>query len=142
VRAYLDHREINGYTPQQVSVYGRAAPDAEQDSVLMRDVLVYVGLPDNEAFVGPAPSQTHLAARIFSCAGPSGRNDEYVLRLARATRALAPQVTDRHLFDLEERLLALRRAEGLPELGEDVVDADREQRILEEVLQRAASRPP
>lgn len=39
----------------------------------------------------------------------SGRNDEYVLKLAAACRSLSPNVADSHLFTLESFLLDLRR---------------------------------
>ena len=132
VRAYLDYREKNGYTPQSVDIWGvrkkgdtavenieqagKEGADGEASSpkeevmeevVIIKDALVYVGLPDNKAFVGPSPLP-ELAQRIFSCEGPSGRNDEYLLRLARAVRELAPQTVDTHLFELERLVLELR----------------------------------
>lgn len=132
VRKYLDHREKNGYSPTYVSIYG--ASGASTDEPLLSNVLLYVGLPSNPAFVGPAESLDALADYIFSCEGPSGRNDEYLLRLARATRALAPEVQDAHLFGLESRLSKLRQAAEMGPLAPEVVDAEREQKILEDVL--------
>lgn len=43
----------------------------------------------------------------------SGRNDDYVLKLAAACRALSPDVRDSHLFTLETLLLELRQREGM-----------------------------
>ncbi|CAO1630202.1 unnamed protein product [Parajaminaea phylloscopi] len=110
VRAYLDHREKNGYSPQSVDVYGFAgnSEGKEEEVLLQAGTLVYVGLPDNEAFVGPSPLPD-LAERIFTCQGPSGRNDEYLLNLAMVTRKLSPQSVDSHLFELEKRVLQLQR---------------------------------
>lgn len=68
VRAYLDDREKNGYTAQSTPVYG--LDEHGNETVLMDDALLYVGLPDNEAFVGPAKSLVSLADYIFSCKGP------------------------------------------------------------------------
>ena len=101
VKAYLDWREKNGYTETRVTVW------ASETEKVLDNVLVYVGLPDNPAFVGPS-DMDELAMRIFTCEGPSGRNDEYLLSLAEAVRHLAPQVKDSYLFGLEERVLALR----------------------------------
>ncbi|WFD17810.1 hypothetical protein MCAP1_000019 [Malassezia caprae] len=106
VRAYLDDREKNGYTPMWAPIlgyYGRS----EEPQVLVPEALVYVGLPDNEAFVGPQPLD-ELAERIHTCHGPSGPNDEYLLRLAEAVRILTPESKDNHLFSLEEKVLALK----------------------------------
>lgn len=105
VRAYLDHREKNGYTPLWEPIYGFR--DTLVPSILVPSALVYVGLPDNPAFVGPEPLD-QLAERIFTCEGPSGRNDEYLLRLADAVRVLTPQSADHYLFSLEQKVLALR----------------------------------
>ncbi|KDN53410.1 ChaC-domain-containing protein [Tilletiaria anomala UBC 951] len=104
VKAYLDWREKNGYTEQRVTVW------ASEIEKVLDDVLVYVGLPDNPAFVGPS-SLDDLALRIFTCEGPSGRNDEYLLNLAKAVRNLAPDVKDSHLFRLEEKVLLLKAKE-------------------------------
>lgn len=43
----------------------------------------------------------------------SGRNDDYVLKLAVACRTLSLDVQDSHLFTLEKLLLDIRRREGL-----------------------------
>ncbi|KAI3628266.1 hypothetical protein GLX27_000032 [Malassezia furfur] len=114
VRAYLDHREKNGYTAMTAPILGIAADvedtDSEQPEVLIPEALVYVGLPDNEAFVGAEPLD-QLAERIYTCQGPSGRNDEYLLRLAEAVRLLTPHSEDHHLFTLEKKVLALRAAD-------------------------------
>jgi len=105
VRAYLDNREKNGYAPEWAPILGYYGT-SKKPQVLIPEALVYVGLPDNEAFVGPQPLE-ELAERIHTCHGPSGPNDEYLLRLAQAVRALTPEIKDIHLFSLEEKVLAL-----------------------------------
>ncbi|CAO1617464.1 unnamed protein product [Sympodiomycopsis kandeliae] len=106
VREYLDYREKNGYTPQSVDVYGK--DETRGEYLINKNTLVYVGLPDNPAFIGPSPLQG-LSERIFTCQGPSGKNDEYLLNLAMVTRKLSPQSVDSHLFELEERVLQLQK---------------------------------
>ncbi|PWN46737.1 ChaC-domain-containing protein [Violaceomyces palustris] len=111
VREYLDYREKNGYTPTSVDIWG-VRPGAPSHSdcdheVLVEKALVYVGLPSNEAFVGSSPLPD-LAERIYTCEGPSGRNDEYLLNLAEAIRGLAPQSADKYLFELERLVLELQ----------------------------------
>ena len=106
VRQYLDYREKNGYSAMHVPLYTKSEDDGEEKMVL-KNALVYVGLPSNPAFVGPQ-SLDALAQRIYTCAGPSGPNPEYLLNLARAVRELAPQSVDHHLFSLEKRLVLLQ----------------------------------
>jgi glutathione-specific gamma-glutamylcyclotransferase len=75
VKAYLDHREINGYTIHHVPVYsseGASKPVVER-------AVVYIGTHDNPAFVGPMKSSDALAQHIYHSRGPSGENKEYVL---------------------------------------------------------------
>lgn len=105
VKGYLDWREKNGYTETRVTVW---KTEAER---VLDNVLVYVGLPDNPAFVGPEPV-AELAERIFTTSGPSGRNDEYLLRTAEAVRHLGDHVKDSYLFELEERVLAMRAGDA------------------------------
>lgn len=107
VREYLDFREKNGYTPQSVDVYG-IDQASKEESLIVKDCLVYVGLPENPAFIGPSPLPA-LAERIFTCEGPSGRNDEYLLNLAMVTRKLSPDSVDSHLFELEKSVLQLQQ---------------------------------
>lgn len=95
VFGHLDHREKNGYERIDVTIEfatGRA------------DGVMYRATERNFAFLGPAPL-AEIAAQINRCSGPSGTNREYVLHLAQALRTLG--TTDRHVFELEERLLSL-----------------------------------
>ncbi|KAL9540362.1 hypothetical protein MBANPS3_009726 [Mucor bainieri] len=95
-RAYLDHREKNGYTVHTVDVY--SLEDDETPAV--RNALVYIGTTDNEAYVGPAPADK-IAQQIHDSYGPSGWNAEYLLNLAEALREISPGVKDDHVFELE-----------------------------------------
>ena len=73
VKAYLDHREINGYSIHHVPVYAHVG---EGKPVVERAV-VYIGTHDNPAFVGPMKSIGALAEHIYKSCGPSGENREY-----------------------------------------------------------------
>ncbi|CAO3676289.1 unnamed protein product [Umbelopsis vinacea] len=97
-RAYLDHREKNGYTVHTVDVY---RPNEEEPAV--RDALVYIGTTDNDAFVGNAPVD-EIAKQIYESYGPSGWNAEYLLNLAKALREIAPESRDDHVFELEHKV--------------------------------------
>jgi cation transport regulator ChaC len=91
----LDVREKNGYERHETLLHfanQRTAPG-----------LVYIAPQDNHAFLGPAPLHA-MAAQIRECAGPSGRNADYLFDLADALRNL--NVDDPHVFELES---AVRR---------------------------------
>jgi len=94
---HLDHREKNGYVRHRVPI-----------TLLERDTTVdgnlYVAARDNPAFLGPGQPGT-LAEHIRTARGPSGRNRDYLLRLAEALREIGED--DPHVFELERELLAL-----------------------------------
>ena len=91
----LDVREKNGYERHETLLHftnHQSAPG-----------LVYIAPQNNHAFLGPAPLYA-MAAQIRECAGPSGRNADYLFDLADALRNL--NVDDPHVFELES---AVRR---------------------------------
>ncbi|KAL1917046.1 uncharacterized protein VTP21DRAFT_5244 [Calcarisporiella thermophila] len=100
-RAYLDHREKNGYTIHFVDVYqpGRELP-------IVKDAMVYIGTTSNEHYIGPAPLD-NIALQIYHSHGPSGANLEYLLNLAEWLRSVGPNAHDEHLFALERRVREL-----------------------------------
>ncbi|KAG0216622.1 putative potassium antiporter CHAC-1 [Mortierella sp. GBAus27b] len=100
-KAYLDHREKNGYETHFLDVYqpGSSIPVVEK-------AIVYIGSTDNSEFAGPAPLDL-IAQQIYSSHGPSGANKDYLLNLAHALRTVAPTGNDQHLFELEARVKAL-----------------------------------
>ncbi|KAI8071359.1 cation transport regulator-like protein 2 [Gongronella butleri] len=108
-RAYLDHREKNGYTVHTVDIY---ESDGDKEPVV-KDALVYIATTDNEAYVGPAPLN-EIAQQIYETFGPSGWNAEYLLNLAIALREISPQAKDEHLFELEMLVQALVDKHGVP----------------------------
>ena len=70
---------------------------------------IYIGTADNPYFLGPA-SVREIAGQIYRSCGPSGRNTEYLFRLAEATKAIAPPgVADLHLDELEAAVRQLCR---------------------------------
>ncbi|KAI7855092.1 ChaC-like protein-domain-containing protein [Circinella umbellata] len=101
-RAYLDHREKNGYTVHTVDIF--SADNDKEPAV--KNALVYIATTDNVAYVGPA-SMEHISQQVFETYGPSGWNAEYLLNLAQALREICPDARDDHLFELERRVKAL-----------------------------------
>jgi len=90
---HLDHREKNGYL--------RLIHDLHFFDGQVRPGVVYIGKPDNPAFVGHAPDKA-IAEQIFNSEGPSGRNRDYVYLLADALREY--KVHDPHIMAIEMRL--------------------------------------
>lgn len=90
---HLDHREKNGYLRFSTAM---TFNDGRQQRGL-----VYIATEDNEAFLGHAP-EADIAHQIARAAGPSGRNDEYLLKLAQALRHLGDD--DPHVFMIERLL--------------------------------------
>lgn len=70
----LDHREKGGY--QRLSVELELLDDGRRVPATL-----YVAVPGNPSYLGPA-DLAEMARHIASSAGPSGRNDEYLLELA------------------------------------------------------------
>jgi cation transport protein ChaC len=93
--ATLDHREKNGYERHPVRL-AFDDPGAEEDAAA--DGVVYIAPEGNFAYLGPAPLPD-IARQIHRSQGPSGRNIDYLLDLARALRDQGAR--DDHVFALE-----------------------------------------
>jgi len=89
---HLDHREKNGYERRDVTIH---FDDGHAPGV------VYFAPPGNFAFLGDAPVEA-MVEQIRRCAGPSGRNVDYVHELARALREMG--IEDEHVFDIASRI--------------------------------------
>ncbi|WP_113906769.1 gamma-glutamylcyclotransferase [Aliidiomarina celeris] len=98
---HLDHREKNGYLRLSTTLHLQSEPPQSTQG------LVYIATEHNEAFLGPAAEgeadEREIARHIANARGPSGPNDEYVLRLAEALRSL--NANDPHVFAIERYLL-------------------------------------
>lgn len=88
-RRYLDFREKDGYTVEEIAFSVTSSPrDDPLLAAFPRNAaghpqvpcLVYVGTPTNESFVGPEPLE-ETAAIIHKAVGPSGTNREYLFLL-------------------------------------------------------------
>ena len=97
VKAYLDIREINGYTIHHTPFH----PAAEGAAAF--PALVYIGTPDNDQFTGPQEVQA-LAEHIHRSQGPSGLNKEYLWELETALDGLSAESGDEHVTDLSRRV--------------------------------------
>lgn len=116
VREYLDIREQNGYSVHNVLFHVAADGDIQMSegalykptevynelrsgNMLNINCTVYIGTPENEAFVGPQ-DPTELAEHIVKSRGPSGENKEYLYKLGESLKILAPESYDHHIDDL------------------------------------------
>jgi cation transport protein ChaC len=87
VWAELDVREKGGYAPRTfVLVEGMRAT-------------TYVAAPGNPHWLGDAPLD-EIAEQIARSEGPSGKNSDYLLELAKALRTIC--TADEHVFALVE----------------------------------------
>jgi glutathione-specific gamma-glutamylcyclotransferase len=84
----LDHREKAGFDRVMLPLY-----DGPSGSVFAEG-LTYVAREDNPHFLGPLEEDL-IAAHVAKSHGPSGANQEYVLRLREALRELG--VVDAHV---------------------------------------------
>ncbi|WVR04187.1 hypothetical protein IAU60_001187 [Kwoniella sp. DSM 27419] len=105
VRAYMEHREKNGYTRHDYPVYC-TTPDETSEVIAVESAEIWIGKLDNPAFVGCEPT-AQLAGLIHERQGPSGPNKEYLYKLAEAVRQLWPHIRDDYLFGLEAAVKAL-----------------------------------
>lgn len=101
---HLDHREKNGYERHKVEFY--PYPESETQINEPKTILIYLATQDNPSFAGHNDSLEQIANQIQGAAGESGKNIEYVYKLADAMRQLYPGVDDDHLFELERILKA------------------------------------
>lgn len=101
---HLDHREKNGYLRLSTTLHFHQKDDEEVSE--QAEGLVYIATEDNEAFLGAAAEgpadEQEIARHIAQSEGPSGPNDEYVLKLAEALREL--NADDPHVFAIEQHL--------------------------------------
>ncbi|XP_055902918.1 putative glutathione-specific gamma-glutamylcyclotransferase 2 [Eupeodes corollae] len=96
VLAHLDFREKNGYQRKTLKFI-------EFGTGYTNDIIIYIATNDNDSFAGGNEDDLQpIADQIYTTAGPSGPNREYLYYLANAMRDLFPGVVDDHLFKLEE----------------------------------------
>nr|ODN74283.1 hypothetical protein L203_06631 [Cryptococcus depauperatus CBS 7841] len=101
VRSYMEYREKvpNGYTRHEIPVYTHTT-DKKQEQVVVEKAEIWIGKLSDPAFVGYEPMED-VARIIAEREGPSGKNSDYLYKLAKSIRELYPNVMDDYLFKLE-----------------------------------------
>jgi len=109
VSAYLDIREINGYSIQYTDFHPAAISPCSASPT--GNCLVYIGLPTNPQFLG-VQDPRDVAEVIGSNRGPSGENAEYLFMLETALDGLGEGGGDEHVKDLADRVRSLHNKGG------------------------------
>ena len=101
VKRQLDHREQR-YTATHVTF---CPVDLHEPNI---ELQLYIGTETGPNYLGPA-NLDDIARQIYRSEGPSGRNIDYLINLARSLRSLLPDVDDPHLFELEKKVLEIQQ---------------------------------
>ncbi|EFQ98962.1 hypothetical protein MGYG_01974 [Nannizzia gypsea CBS 118893] len=115
VSAYLDDREIDGYSVHYTPFYPYSSPKSDEAqsaaSLQSRKCLVYIGLPSNIQFLRePALREPDAVARVIHASrGQSGENRDYLYSLETALEGLGLGSSDVHVTDLVRRVKAMEQ---------------------------------
>ncbi|KAN0006546.1 hypothetical protein ACTFIV_004964 [Dictyostelium citrinum] len=96
----LDYREKGGYERHELDVFLEEGDDIEPYG----KAIVYLATTENLEFLGEDTNE-NIANQIFRSIGPSGRNIDYLLKLANSLHDMG--VTDKHVFEIERLVLEL-----------------------------------
>lgn len=136
---HLDYREKNGY--ERFSVEFHEYPAA----TMPIEVIIYMATQANDSYAGNVWQVPCIARQIFTSAGPSGPNREYLFNLSIAMHQLFPDVRDEHLEELvqcaqhliehdEPQLLERGINEQILNVLNDALTKGEEQEQLEQLL--------
>ncbi|KAH8368197.1 hypothetical protein KR084_008318 [Drosophila pseudotakahashii] len=103
---HLDYREKNGYERCSLEFHEYPNTTAAGGGGEPIQVIMYVATQANDSYAGDVWQVPCIARQIFSSAGPSGPNREYLFNLAAAMEQLFPGAVDEHL---EELVACVRR---------------------------------
>ncbi|KAI3383217.1 hypothetical protein SNEBB_006827 [Seison nebaliae] len=96
VLSHLDVREKGGYTKKIVKFYSL------DNSLGKKYVILFHGTTENE-FYKETENLKDLAKIIGSSEGPSGKNDEYLIKLCDKLKHIYAELTNNHNLSEEER---------------------------------------
>ncbi|XP_050313342.1 putative glutathione-specific gamma-glutamylcyclotransferase 2 [Anthonomus grandis grandis] len=104
---HLDFREKGGYERCPVMFYPK-----DQQAHQPFEMIIYLASHENPNYAGHADLDD-IARTVVDSIGPSGPNIDYVCNLAKVMREVLPEAKDDHLFELEEKVLALLKEKGI-----------------------------
>ncbi|EGG15987.1 PUA domain-containing protein [Cavenderia fasciculata] len=102
----LDYREKGGYQRIETDIFINGKESSHGKAIL------YFASETNEEFLGE-DSMDKIAHQIVRSVGPSGRNLDYLLKLANSLHKM--QVEDDHVFELEKLVLELMKQHNIVE---------------------------
>ncbi|XP_001992572.2 putative glutathione-specific gamma-glutamylcyclotransferase 2 isoform X2 [Drosophila grimshawi] len=97
VLGHLDYREKNGYERCILEFHEYPHTAAPRTPI---EVIMYVATQANDSYAGNVWQVPCIARQIFTSAGPSGPNREYLFNLSIAMHQLFPDAIDEHLEEL------------------------------------------
>lgn len=138
VLEHLDYREKNGYCRCTKSFHIYPDEGEKNDGVILPSssikVLFYIATPENESWAGDqeAVNTSRIAQEIFTSAGPSGSNREYLFNLQKSMTTLFPDIVDDHLSEVVTKVQHLIDHQEIPLLEQALKKSLR--RIIDEYL--------
>ncbi|KAI5303403.1 hypothetical protein KEM56_007578 [Ascosphaera pollenicola] len=127
VHAYLDEREIDGYTAHFTPFHPYTQTDGKRQAKVQSTppmtCMVYIGLPSNPQFLRDEKERDPeaVAKVIRDGEGQSGLNREYLYLLEKALQGIGLGTADGHVVDLVGRV---KRLEGLSSTAGDVPEEE------------------
>lgn len=117
VLRHLDFREKNDYERCSVTFHVfQEEGNEECQCAKSFDIVIYIATPENESWAGDGADSNieNIAEQIFTSAGPSGRNREYLFNLVKSMEHLFPGVHDEHLKELETAVRRRIQVDEIP----------------------------
>lgn len=138
VLRHLDYREKNGYCRCTKPFHIYPNEEDNKDGVFIPDgsikVLFYIATPENESWAGDkdAINTSRIAEEIFTSAGSSGSNREYLFNLQKSMTKLFPDIVDEHLAEVVFKVQHLINHKEIPLLEQALKRSLR--KIIDEFL--------
>ena len=89
---------LGGYNTMLIDFY--PATNTYTSPIPSCKAVLYVALPQNVLYAGPQPEE-EIARIVSNCAGVSGPNSEYILKLTKFMKIYFPSAQEDHLYKIE-----------------------------------------
>ncbi|KAI5289257.1 hypothetical protein KEM54_004157 [Ascosphaera aggregata] len=144
VHAYLDDREIDGYTAHFTPFHPLTETNGERQKEVASTppvtCMVYIGLPSNPQFLRSERERDPeaVAKVIVNSKGQSGLNREYLYLLEKALQGIGLDTADGHVVDLVGRV---KRLEGFDQPSQEVPEEEEAGLEVQRTLSEIQGRP-